>query len=180
MKNAALGKSESEGDGPSEEVYKRHNTVQVKKVRWFVRQNKYLLNPSMEEIPHSSMNLKMKMSEDLIKLPSIAVENITNYIKAKIAGKTVKLTPVFVTREEEEEFCSIQNKTKDEIKVLIYKLIETLDKESAKLQCEVFEKTVKRKKKEDYIEFFQSLIEQIEGGDAEENGSTAQKNDDDV
>ena len=174
-----MGKSESAGDGPSEEVYKRHNTVQVKKVRRFVRKNKYLLNP-MQEIPHSSMDLKMKMCEDLIKLPSIAVENTTNYIKAKIVGETVKLTPVFVTQEEEEEFCSIQNKTKDEIKVLIYKLIETLDRESAKLQCEIFEKTVKRKRKEDYIEFLQSLIEQMEGDDTGENSSDAQRNDDDV
>jgi len=41
-------------------------------------------------------------------------------------------------------------------------LIENLDEETAKLQYEIFTKTVKKEKKEKYIEFFLSLVEVIE------------------
>ena len=135
--------------------------MQIMKVRSYVRLRKYLLNP-LETNEHKSMDGKNTLSEDLIKLPSIAISNAKEYINAKINGASIKLTPVFVTQEDEEEYCSLQNKTKDEIKTLIYRVIETFDKDTSKFQYEIFDKTVKRKKKEDYIEFFLSLAEQIE------------------
>jgi len=105
----------------------------------------------MTEIEHTRIDTKNRMSEDLIKLPSIAIDNTIEYIKAKVNGDTVKLTPAFITQKDEDEHCSLQNKTKDEIKILIYRLIENLDEEAAKLQYEVFGKTVKKEKKEKYI-----------------------------
>ena len=49
------------------------------------------------------------MTEDLIKLPSIAADNATDYIKSKFKDETMKLTSVFIT-EKEEENCSLQKK----------------------------------------------------------------------
>ena len=40
--------------------------------------------------------------------------------------------------------------------------MKLFDEETAKLQYEIFEKTIKKKKKEDYIEFLLGLTEQIE------------------
>jgi len=160
LKQEAIGTANQESKQP-DESYKRKNDVQIMKVRQFVRNSKYLLDP-MTEREHTSIDTKNRMSEDLIKLPSIAIDNTIEYIKAKVKGDSVKLTPVFVTQKDENEHCSLQNKTKDEIKTLIYRLIENLDEETAKLQYEIFTKTVKKEKKEKYIEFFLSLVEVIE------------------
>lgn len=111
---------------------------------------------------HVSIGTKVRMSEDLVKFPSIAMNNVVNYINAKVSGDTVKLTPVFVTHKEEEEYCSLQNKSIEEIKIRIFRLIENLDDANAQLQREVFKKTVNRKKKERFIEFFLTVAEQID------------------
>jgi len=131
LKQEVIDNENRESKQP-DETYTRENDVQIMKVRQFVRNSEYLLDP-MTEIEHTRIDTKNRMSEDLIKLPSIAIDNTIEYIKAKVNGDTVKLTPAFITQKDEDEHCYLQNKTKDEIKILIYRLTENLDEEAAKL-----------------------------------------------
>lgn len=102
------------------------------------------------------------MSEDLVNFPAIAMDNTAKYVKAKLQGEVLKLTPVFVTKKEEQEFFSLENRTIEELKVLIFNLIDGLDEENSKLQTELFQKTVVKKKKEKYIEFLLTLNELVD------------------
>jgi len=95
LKQEAIGTANQESKQP-DESYKRKNDVQIMRVSQFVRNSEYLLDP-MTEREHTSIDKKNKMSEDLIKLPSIAIDNTIDYIKAKVKGDNVKLIPVFVT-----------------------------------------------------------------------------------
>ena len=47
------------------------------------------------------------MSDELISFDSIAINNISEYIEAKINKTAVTITPVNVTKEEYEEANSI-------------------------------------------------------------------------
>lgn len=153
---------EPKEDNQLHEIYQRNNSSQINKVRCYVRTSQYLLDPFNKK-EHMSIDKKLKMSEDLINFPSIAIDNTTTYIKSKLKGETVKLIPVFVTETEEQEHCSLYNKTIAEIKSLIQDLIsDNFDDEKAKLQTEIFMKTVKIKKKEKHIEFLFNLYEQLE------------------
>ena len=111
---------------------------------------------------HKSIDNKTKLSDDLVKFPTIAKENTIKYINAKLYGEDIKLTPVFVTEKEDQKFCSLQSRTIEELKKLIFKSIDCLNGEDAKLQSELFQKTVLKKKKEKYIEFLVSLNEHVD------------------
>ena len=72
------------------------------------------------------------------------------------------MTPVYVTKEEHKEANSIGNSTIADLKIMIFKIIDTLNKDDASIQQEIYNKSVKRKKKEKYVEHFYSLCELTE------------------
>ena len=88
-------------------------------------------------------------------------------ILLKVNGEAPKLVPVFVTEKEKEEYCSLYKKILKEITTIIFNLIEHLDDGKAKLQREIFDKTVKKKKEEMYIEFLFKLHDDIDSPDGE-------------
>ena len=139
--------------------YKRSNTTQIRKVRCFIRESKYLLEPNLLK-EHTSIDKTSMMSSDLVRFSSIAVDNIKNYVESKVNNVEVKITLVFVTHEEQEEANCIENKSIKDIQILIYKKMENL--ESSHLQEEIFEKTVRNKSKSKYIEFFYKLCEIVD------------------
>jgi len=66
---------------------------------------------------------------------------------AKLNEESIKLTPVFVTKKDEEEYHSLYNKNIKEIVILIFQIIDNFDDEKAK----------KNKKKEKHRVSFQSI-----------------------
>ena len=72
------------------------------------------------------------------------------------------MTPVYITKEEYEEANSIENSTIADLKIMLFKIIDTLNKDDASIQQEIYNKSVKGKKKEKYVEYFYSLCELAE------------------
>ena len=166
LKKLSLNQEKPLEDLHTLEKYKRNNKIQINKIRSYVRKSNYLLDPYTKRA-HVSIDKNVEMSEDLINFPEIAMENATKFIEAKLNDEAPKLVPVFVTEKEKEEYCSLYNKTIKQITTIILNLIENLDDAKAKLQREIFEKTVKRKKKEKYIEFLFKLHDEIDSLDGE-------------
>ena len=102
------------------------------------------------------------MSDELISFASIAVKNINECIEAKINKTAVTMIPVYVTKEEYEEANSIEYSTIADLKIMIFKIIDTLNKDDASIQQEIYNKSIKGKKKEKYVEYFYSLCELAE------------------
>ena len=147
-------------DGNS--VYQRCNTSQINKVRLLLRKQKYLLNPKIKD-QHVSIDGKKTMSDELVSFASIAVKNINEYMEAKINKAAVTMTPVYVTKEKYEATAnSIENSTIADLKIMIFKIIDTLNKDDASIQQEIYNKSIKGKKKEKYVEYFYSLCELAE------------------
>ena len=74
------------------------------------------------------------MSDELISFDSIAVNNMSEYIEAKINKTAVTTTPVYVTKEEYEEANSIENSTIGDLKIMKFKMIDALSKTDASIQ----------------------------------------------
>ena len=102
------------------------------------------------------------MSDELISFDSIAINNISEYIEAKINKTAVTMTPVNVTKEEYEEANPIKNNIIGDLKIMRFKIIDTLNKDDASIQQEICNKSIKGKKKEKYIKYFYSLCELAE------------------
>ena len=77
------------------------------------------------------------MSDELISFDSIAINNISEHIEAKINKTAVTMTPVNVTKEEYEEANSIKNSIIGDLKIMIFKIIDTLNKDDASVQQEI-------------------------------------------
>ena len=154
----------------NEEVhYKRKNSMQVTKVRCFVRESKYLAEPKQIK-EHLDMS-KNNLSKELIIFPSIAENNIKQYVQAKLNNTHIKIVPVYATQQEIDEAGKIENKTITELQVLIYRTIDIFDPQNQKLQEDIFEKSVKNQNKCKYIEFLTKLYEVSETSVSDENTS---------
>ena len=164
---------DSEEESPS---YKRKNKVQINKVRMYIREIKYLLSPK-EYREHVSLDKIIAMSTDLVSFSAIAVENIKQYIDIKQDSDLIRIRPVYVTKQQQSTDNFFENKTTSNIQELIFQKIELLQSsENQKLQEEIYNKTVRNKKKANYIEFYYKLCEVINeedyisnAGDDEEN-----------
>ena len=152
-------------DGNS--VYQRCNTSQINKIRLFISKQRYLLNSKIKN-QHVSIDGTKTMSDEPISFDSIAVNNISEHIEAEINKTAVTTTPVYVTMEKYEEANSIENSTIGYLKIIIFKMNDTLNKDGASIQQEIYNKSVKGKRKENYIEYFYSLCELAETANLEE------------
>ena len=68
----------------------------------------------------------------------------------------------YVTKDEFLTGHSIQNLTLSELKKEIFRTLEFLDEESARLQTEVYHKNIKSKRKEVHIEFYYKLCDVLD------------------
>ena len=167
MKKNAL--NQQKDDNQSESNYTRNNSVLVFMIRETVRDSKYLLNSKLNE-KHCSIDGKTALSNDLVHFSSLAVENITSYVRSRLQGTRAEIKPIYVTMEEFNEAYSLKNITLLELKKEIFKIIELLDPDTATMQEEVFNRTILKKKKEVHIEFYYKLCEMLEDyGKSEED-----------
>ena len=127
-----------------------------------LRKNEYLKYPMEPNRSHVAVENKKHLSKNLINLGNIKTINMKNYINNKTKGEHIKLMCVYATEEEDIESGKLENKTMEEIKVMIYTELEKLPLEQKQLQEDMFRKNVKNKRKQEYIQFFTGLCEFIE------------------
>lgn len=110
-----------------------------------------------------------------VKLGGNIVKNISLFINGKKNNKeTEKLFPVYVTENEKMEGAKLENKTIKELKTMIFEKINLLPTEQQELQEEIYEKTVKNKKKNQFITFYQIICELEENGSIEKINEIAE------
>ena len=112
-----------------------------------------------EETEHLSIDGKQVLHEDLVHFSSIATENVNKVIEARLSGDIVTLKPVYVTEKDHEEANKIEHLTKDQIKVKLFQIMDTLPTAEGALQQEKFQKLVKNCPKSKYIEFFYEICD---------------------
>ena len=88
----------------------------------------------------------------------------------------MKLVPVYVTQMEQMEAEKIENKSVPELTLLIFQKIDALPIEKQQMQEEIFEKTIKNKKKDKYIQFFYELCELLENESEESDTDSETEN----
>ena len=71
----------------------------------------------------------------------------------------VTLKPVYVAEKDYEEANKIEHLTKDQIKVKLFQIMNTLPTAEGALQQETFQKLVKNCPKSKYIEFFYEICD---------------------
>ena len=125
-----------------------------------MREIKYLSYPK-EESEHVSLE-SVALSEELVDFTWKLRENMVKSLKARFEGKgEVKNKSIYVTKIKEEEQKNIENWTKKEITKKIFETLQQMDDNNSRLQEEVFNKTVKSKSKEKYIEFFHKIQDSV-------------------
>ena len=117
----------------------KKSTVQVTKIRCFIRETKYLLEPQVVKL-HKSI-IGEDLCDHLVSLPSLSKENIQLYISAKSTGSSTKLKTVYVTKVEMEEANKLENKTVQELEILIFSIIDDFDSSSEKLYEDIYKKS---------------------------------------
>ena len=128
----------------------------INKVRSYVRKFDYLLYP-FQETEHLSIDGKRVLHEHLVHFSSIAKENVNKVIEARLSGDIIALKPVYVTEKDYEEANKIEHLTKDQIKVKLFQIMDTLPTAEGALQQEQFQKLVKDCSKSTYIELFNEI-----------------------
>ena len=140
-------------------AYHRKNTIQINRVRTYIRKQKYLEDPFTKE-QHVSMDGKNILHQDLVNFSTTSQENLSQYIQVRLKGeRDFKVQPIYVTLEEYEDANKVENLTKEQLKVKIFELIENIHSEDALFHEESFQKSIKNGSKQKYIDFFYELCE---------------------
>lgn len=150
--DSAAKKKESTNEGVS------YNELTI--IREMFREQMYLLSPKNER-NHVCVNGSISLSEDLSNFTNIARQNKNVYLKSILEKEEdVKLKPVCVTEQEFENTQLLENHTIKEITVKIMQKFEEMeDVDKVNLLEEYFNKSVKGKNKNCYIDFYISLHE---------------------
>ncbi|MCG7876860.1 MAG: hypothetical protein N0C90_11075 [Candidatus Thiodiazotropha endolucinida] len=148
---------------PADALHETDLSGEIAAFRKLIREEKYFFHP-LEDRVHVSLDRK-KMDHELVNMNTLAITNKDKYgqeIRRANSYVTVKLQPVFVTKEEREKFCKIENKTKDEIETEILSVLlvslERVDDGMAEQYREYYHTNVKRKRKQIYIDFYYEVL----------------------
>ena len=143
---------------------------EISKVRSLIRKKRYLLQPVESEVHHSVDN--DILTADLVNFSVLASEMQHSYMEEFLSnikdGGSVKECNaqdhkmIYVTQKEKQQLEAIENLPISNITQRIFHLREKLGPEESSLFEEIFNKTVKGKRKSLYIEFITELEEHIE------------------
>ena len=125
-------------------------------MRTSLRRKCYLDNAE-KEVPHTSVDGKCVLNEELVNFTWEAKERLEEIVKTKFHNHNIKSKSICATRAEFEDQCLIDNFTKNEILVRIYELFEMMEVDSATSKEDIFKKTVKNKSKKNYVSFYYKL-----------------------
>lgn len=157
----------------SKSTKKFDHEVEIAHVRVAFRQRQYLCSNLMKESKHFSLSGN-ELETNLIHFTTRSKKNFQDFIDC--SGISYEHDFVYVTKEEKEEAMKIENKTKEQIKSEIFKIIASLGETIGTLYYECFLKEVKNKNKKDFISFYYKLIDirnniPLEAETPEENDS---------
>ena len=111
---------------------------------------------------NKSLDGKILLNEDLVQFSNNAENNIKSYITSILHSESVKLVPVYVTEQERLDAEKAENMTKAEITIKILEATNILDDEDMQLfHEERFQKNIKNKNKDSYINFYYEVLEII-------------------
>ena len=111
---------------------------------------------------NKSLDGKILLNEDLVQFSNNAENNIKSYITSILHSESVKLVPVYVTEQERLDAEKVENMTKAEITIKILEAINILDDEDMQqFYEERFQKNLKKKGKDSYINFYYEVLEII-------------------
>ena len=91
-----------------------------------------------EETEHLSIDGKQVLHEDLVHFSPIATEIAEKVIQAQLSVDIVTLKPVYVTEKDYEEANKLEHLTKDQIKIKLFQIMDTLPTAEGALQQEKF------------------------------------------
>ena len=112
-----------------------------------------------EETEHLSIDGKQVLHEDLVHFSPIATEIAEKVIQAQLSVDIVTLKPVYVTEKDYEEANKIEHLTKDQIKIKLFQIMDTLPTAEGALQQEKFQTFVKKCPKSKYIGFLYEICD---------------------
>ena len=111
---------------------------------------------------HKSFDRKISVNEDLIHFSNNGQNNIKSYITSMLHSDSVKLVPAYATEQERLNAEKVGNMTKAEITIKILEPINILDDEDMQqFYEERFQKNLKKKGKDSYINFYYEVLEII-------------------
>ena len=145
------------------------------KVREYIRKSKYL-EQSKQCKAHYSLDGKKALAQGLVHFTTIAENNIKQYINERALENDITIKPIYITHEEAEQETSLLNVTTNEPKVKIFQTLKMLDAETSKMMEEVYNRSVKNRKKENYIEFYYKLCDILDDNEVsviEDNDNTS-------
>ena len=122
------------------------------------------------------MDGKKALAQDLVHFKTLAENNIKQYINERALEKDITIKPIYITHEEAEQETSLLNVTTNELKVKIFQTLKMLDAETSRMMEEAYNRSVKNRKKENYIEFYYRLCDILDDNEVsviEDNDSTS-------
>ena len=146
---------------PKGQVFQRERDIseEVRKVRVLIRESQYLDNP-LDFVPHTDLTKTIKLSDQLVNIVDIGQKNLASYTPMILKGMAYKMNIVFTTEQEKTESEKIENLSIKDITQKI--LLELENREDKQLQTEVYNKDVRGKVKQNYVNFYNSLMESRE------------------
>ena len=122
------------------------------------------------------MDGKKALAQDLVHFTTLAENNIKQYINGRALEKDITIKPIYNTHEEAEQETSLLNVTTNELKGKIFQTLKMLDAETSKMMEEAYNRSVKNRKKENYIEFYYKLCDILDDNEVsviEDNDNTS-------
>ena len=122
------------------------------------------------------MDGKKALAQDLVHFTTLAENNIKQYINGRTLEKDITIKPIYNTHEEAEQETSLLNVTTNELKGKIFQTLKMLDAETSKMMEEAYNRSVKNRKKENYIEFYYKLCDILDDNEVsviEDNDNTS-------
>ena len=108
------------------------------------------------------MDGKNALAQDLVHVTTLAENNIKQHVNERALKKDITFKPAYVTHKEAEQETSPFIVATNELKVKIFQTMEMLDAETSKMMEEAYNRNVKNRKKENYIEFYYKLCDVLD------------------
>ncbi|MES9884495.1 MAG: hypothetical protein ABW185_26925 [Sedimenticola sp.] len=145
----------------------QHSTIpvveysEIMPVRELFRTQNYLMKP-MEVETHTSLDHSIKLSENLHNFTAEAEERRKLFYENMLdADGDIHVPIVYVTEQEMIDKTSLSSQSIPAIQKQIFLLFEDMTDSESKLMEELFNKTVRGKRKATYIDFYHSLKQDI-------------------
>ena len=136
-----------------------YTSVQVNKVRIALRKNGYLSDVTENKAHCGFNNPNCELNDLLEDFSWQAEERMKDIIKSKFLGTDSSIAPVFATKTQCNEFHMLDNMTREEVIIEIYKVIDKLQPNDEKLQEETFRKQIKGKSNKIHVQFYLKLLD---------------------